>query len=63
MSLKEEVYEIARLKVGQRKGQALMNALFEVNPELMEEISLSEADCFFDDSRIPAFCKILDDHK
>ena len=39
----------------QRKGQAWMNALHEVAPELYEQIVGTKADCFYDDLLIPAF--------
>ena len=38
-----------------REGQSIMNALFEVNPILYKEISGSEFDCFYDDTKISAF--------
>jgi hypothetical protein len=40
---------------GQRTGQAYMNALWLVDGELQNEISFTEADCFYDDRHIPAF--------
>ena len=39
----------------QRKGQARMNALHHVNPELHDQIMRTHADCFYDDQRIHAF--------
>lgn len=39
----------------QRRGQAWMNALREIDPELFEKISGTEADCFYDDRKIEAF--------
>ena len=44
----------------QREGQAHMNALSRVSPELYEEITGSVADCFYRDDRIPAFLEYLD---
>ena len=38
-----------------RKGQAWMNALAEVAPDLYGLVSGTEADCFYDDGKIPAF--------
>jgi len=38
--------------MGQRKGQALMNALRDVAPELYEIISGTDDDCFYDDGKI-----------
>jgi hypothetical protein len=45
-----------------REGQSLMNALFEVNPNLYKEITGSEFDCFYDDKKIPAFWNKLAEH-
>lgn len=41
--------------IEQRPGQARMNALRKVDPELYEMIAGTPADCFYDDSKIPAF--------
>ena len=38
--------------MGQRKGQALMNALHSVAPELYDIISGTDDDCFYDDGKI-----------
>lgn len=38
-----------------RQGQALMVALSEINPELYKTITGTEADCFYDDKKIPSF--------
>ena len=45
-----------------REGQAFMNALSEVNPELYKQITGTEADCFYDDEKIPTFFNKLCDH-
>lgn len=45
-----------------RKGQARMNALKRVDPELYEIISGTEFDCFYRDERIPAFDQELFGH-
>ena len=37
-----------------RTGQALMNRLHEVSPELYTEVTHTEADCFYQDEKIPA---------
>lgn len=39
----------------QRQGQALFNALAELNPALAESIIASDADPFYDDSKIVQF--------
>lgn len=39
---------------GHRHGQALMNALDRVAPELYEILSQTDKDCFFDDSKFSA---------
>lgn len=46
-----------QMKLGQRKGQAWMNALGVNAPYLYIKVHDTEADCFHDDSRIPAFYK------
>lgn len=38
-----------------RKGQALMNALYAVDPELYDRVTDTEADCFSDDRNINNF--------
>jgi hypothetical protein len=38
-----------------RKGQAMMNALREVAPELYDEITGSYYDCFYNDGKVGAF--------
>jgi len=42
-----------------RKGQSLMNALFEIWPEKGREITLTIADCFFDDKKIVHFWEAI----
>lgn len=39
----------------QRKGQALFNALAELDPGTAEKICASDADPFYDDSKIVRF--------
>lgn len=54
-----DVVEIAatmrRLHPDLREGQALMNALNLCHPGVYEAITGTDADCFYDDSRIPIF--------
>lgn len=45
----------AQLKTGQRRGQAWMNALALEAPSIWLKLKGTEADCFLDDSRVPAF--------
>lgn len=45
-----------------REGQCLMNALFEVNRILYIQITGTEADCFYDDKKIPDFWNKLSEH-
>lgn len=40
-----------------RKGQARMNALYDIAPEVYKEITGTEFDCFYVDARIEAFLK------
>lgn len=37
---------------GLRRGQSLMNALWEVAPEVYAEINQTDADCFYVDSLV-----------
>jgi hypothetical protein len=59
MNLSEKVrrraLEMQASHKGLRKGQALMNALCELNREVYERIHSSDADCFYDDKKIRAF--------
>lgn len=43
----------------ERKGQALMNALYEVNKDLYQQITDTDADCFYNDAKIEIFKKWL----
>jgi hypothetical protein len=43
-----------------RRGQCLVNALNELNPELAELITAGDTDCFYDDHLIPAFTADLE---
>lgn len=38
-----------------REGQSFMSALNEINPDLYKEITGTDADCFYDDSKTPEF--------
>lgn len=40
---------------GQRKGQAMMNALWDAAPELYADISGTSKDCFHRDDQVFAF--------
>lgn len=42
-----------------RKGQALMNALYDRAPALHATITGTEADCFYADDKIQAFYKFI----
>ena len=48
-----------------RKGQALMNALYDRAPALYATITGTEADCFYVDDRIQAFYRFIaeNEHK
>lgn len=45
-----------------RKGQNLMNALYELNPDLYKQITGTEADCFYQDKNIPKFWEVVKEH-
>lgn len=47
----------------QRQGQALMNALWTVAPGLYVQVFRTEADCFYDDAKIPAFYRAIGYHE
>jgi hypothetical protein len=42
-----------------RLGQSLMNALREVNMELYQKITATDADCFYQDDKIPQFWEAI----
>lgn len=42
-----------------RRGQTYFNMLYQVRPELAEEIRTSCLDPFYDDTRIPAFLEAV----
>lgn len=46
-------------KGGERKGQALFNALAEMFPEEAEKVRGQNSDCFYQDELIPAFWAAL----
>lgn len=47
---------ISHVTTGQeRRGQAWMNALAEVDYDLYQQISGTDADCFYNDNKIEAF--------
>lgn len=45
--------------LGQRRGQAMMNALARVAPELYDMVTGTLADPFYRDDRIPAFREMI----
>lgn len=57
MKLKERVIQESKRFIAQkhREGQSLMNALHLINLPLYVEITATDADCFYNDSKIPAF--------
>jgi len=44
---------------GLRLGQSYMNALSDIRPDLYEDITDTESDCFYNDNRITNFIKSL----
>lgn len=46
-----------------RKGQALMNALYDRAPALHATITGTEADCFYVDDRIQAFYQFISENE
>lgn len=46
-----------------RVGQSLMNALYDINPDLYKTITGTEADCFYSDKRVGQFYNALIDHE
>jgi hypothetical protein len=42
-----------------RQGQALMNALHEVDANMYKQIDQTDADCFYQDARIEKFWNII----
>lgn len=48
------------LSLGLRKGQSLMNALWDVSPDAHAFVHVNrELDCFYNDDKIPAFCQAV----
>ncbi len=45
-----------------RKGQAHFNLLYNLNPELAQEVTDTEVDPFYDDTRLPAFYKWVEEN-
>lgn len=46
-----------------RAGQSLMNALYDINPDLYKAITGTEADCFYSDKRVGQFYNALIDYE
>ena len=46
----------------QRLGQALMNSLFNVDADLYFLIDGTDADCFYQDEKVPAFLAAVTKH-
>lgn len=44
-----------------RKGQAYMNVLYEIRPDLYGEITINQpqVDCFYNDTKVEAFMEFL----
>jgi hypothetical protein len=40
-----------------RRGQSYMNALYEIDKDLYNEITGTDCDCFYDDKKISTFIK------
>jgi hypothetical protein len=47
------------VSLGFRNGQSLMVALYGLDRKLYRQIVDSKADCFFDDTKIPAFYALV----
>ena len=56
-----EVYKNRYMSFGLREGQSYMNSLYDINPSLYEEVSGTDADCFYVDDNIPQFLNFLND--
>lgn len=62
MDIEEKKKQVERLvianqKLGQRKGQALFNAIAVVDPLLANRLSGTEVDCFYNDKACKIFRK------
>lgn len=44
-----------------RRGQALMNLLFEVRPDLYDQVNMSALDSFYTDEPLPSLLTILNE--
>lgn len=61
-SIYEKYHEAFRnnIKNGtQRLGQAAFNAVYEVDPEIANQLRETDKDCFYFDSRIDEFMKVV----
>lgn len=61
-SIYEKYHEAFRnnIKGGiQRLGQAAFNAVYEVDPEIANQLRGTDKDCFYFDSRIDEFMKVV----
>ena len=38
-----------------RRGQCLFNALYDINPDVANNIRSTDSDCFYDDNKIETF--------
>lgn len=54
-----EVYKNRYMSFGLREGQSYMNALYDISPSLHDEISGTDADCFYVDENLTAFLNYL----
>lgn len=58
-----EVYKNRYMSYGLREGQSYINSLYDISPSLYEEVSGTDADCFYVDDLIPNFLKFLNDEE
>lgn len=50
---------VSQIKAGLRIGQAHMNALHSVRPDLYELVSNTDADCFYNDGKMIQFTEFI----
>lgn len=54
-----DLYNKHRHENGLREGQSLMNALYKVEKSLYDKITGTNADPFYDDSKINVFWQVV----
>ena len=54
-----EFFKRQYLRENCRLGQAIFNAVFDIDPEIADQLRGTDKDCFYFDSRIDDFMKVV----